>query len=449
MNAETILAGRAAAQRCGRAVLAGSLIVVVVTAMLPNLAQRDPLRHWLLDKIFAEVNGTVTASEASLGWFSTPAIRGLEFRDSNGRIAVSLPVVVGDIALWKLLWRPSELGRFRFERPHVHVWITDGTTNLEQVFGPIWRPDDDAPEHPADPGRGDRRLAVAAEIVDGRITVDSSGSSRDWVAGPVNVALSLRPPPPESDTSPQLLIEPGILLNRAELTPQMCDDVLKYVAPVLAGVTNTQGVVSLEWDQCRVPLDRPEATQLSGRLTIHAARVGPGPLVRELAALFQVRSSVTLAEESVVTFQVREGRVYHDGLEFGPPDFKLRTAGYVGLDHTLYLIADVPVPIPPRLAAEDRFVRALSQQRVRLPVGGTLTCPRVDARDLDRAGADLLWGTIRQSLGEVDSAAADGLLGEPSPRGSPTPDDLLRGLSVDGLSFFEQLLHGDRQQPPR
>ena len=51
-------------------------------------------------------------------------------------------------------------------------------------------------------------------------------------------------------------------------------------APPLAGVATAEGTFSIELDECRIPLDAPERGDLTGRMTVHAVSIGPGPLIR-------------------------------------------------------------------------------------------------------------------------------------------------------------------------
>jgi hypothetical protein len=73
-------------------------------------------------------------------------------------------------------------------------------------------------------------------------------------------------------------------------------------------------------------------------------------------------------------------------LEFD--DVAIRTYGSVGLDQSLALMAEMPIPRP--WIATGSANAALKDQTLKLPVGGTLTAPKVDAKALQQAGAQFV-----------------------------------------------------------
>ena len=73
----------------------------------------------------------------------------------------------------------------------------------------------------------------------------------------------------------------------------------------------------------------------------------------------------------MVAFQLIDGRVYHQNLELVFPKATIRTSGSVGLDGTLSLVAEMPVP--KHWFGTGRAAAALGQQTIRIPIGGTLS----------------------------------------------------------------------------
>jgi hypothetical protein len=102
-----------------------------------------------------------------------------------------------------------------------------------------------------------------------------------------------------------------------------------------------------------------------------------------------------LRRESVVSFRMVGGRVYHQGLELIFPELTIRTYGSVGLDQTLALMAEMLVP--PKWLGNNTFGSALRNQTIRLPIGGTLSKPKIDQRELDR----LIGQFIEKAAGNV------------------------------------------------
>jgi len=190
--------------------------------------------------------------------------------------------------------------------------------------------------------------------------------------GRVRLATELR----LADDPMTLVVAPGRLADQIRINPRMCGHALQYIAPVLAGVTTAEGRFSVEFDACRIPLSAPSQGELRGRMIIHSVQIGPGPLVQELALVLGRASPAQLNRESVIPFRLVDGRVWHENLELVFPDVTIRTYGSVGLDKTLAIMAEMPVP--PKWIGNNPLGTALKNQTLRLPINGTLTKPTID-----------------------------------------------------------------------
>jgi len=195
----------------------------------------------------------------------------------------------------------------------------------------------------------------------------------------------------------ELHVQPGRVAEQVRINPRMCASALQYIAPVLAGVATAEGRFSIELDGCRIPLGNPAQGELAGRMIIHSAQVGPGPLVRELAVLLGYASPAQLGRESIISFQMADGRVYHRDLELVFPDLTIRTYGSVGLDKSLAIMAEMP--IPPKWGGTHQVLGSvLRDQRIRVPIGGTLTSPKIDRKVLDSLSRQFLENAARNVL---------------------------------------------------
>jgi hypothetical protein len=101
-----------------------------------------------------------------------------------------------------------------------------------------------------------------------------------------------------------------------------------------------------------------------------------------------------------VDFQMRDGRVYHRGLEFLVGDVVIRTSGSVGFDQTLALTAEVP--LQDKWIGDNRYLSGLRGQALQIPVGGTLSQPQLDSRALaeiaGRMGTSAIRGKLEDEL---------------------------------------------------
>ncbi len=201
---------------------------------------------------------------------------------------------------------------------------------------------------------------------------------------------------------PVLLTLPaGPIAEQVRITPQMCDNGLKYIAPALAGITAAEGSFSIELDGCHVPIGDWAKCELAGKFVVHGIRIGPGPLTQELAVLMGHASPAELRRESAIKFQMVDGRVYHENMELLFPDLTVRTYGSVGLDQTLALMTEMP--IPQKWIGNNPLGTALQGKTIRLPIAGTLTRPRLDQRELERLSGqfiqDAAQGVLQKEVG--------------------------------------------------
>jgi hypothetical protein len=85
---------------------------------------------------------------------------------------------------------------------------------------------------------------------------------------------------------------------------------------------------------------------------------------------------VRIAKDTDVRFQVRDGRMYHDGLRFGFPDISpdliITSRGSVGLDESLDLELQVP-----SVLVDKKNVEIKEGAPVRFRVTGTVDNPIV------------------------------------------------------------------------
>ncbi len=209
-------------------------------------------------------------------------------------------------------------------------------------------------------------------------------------------------------TPVELWLPPGKLVDQIRINPIMCAAALQYVAPVLAGITNIDGRFSVELQSCRIPLADPAQSDVSGKMTLHSAQVAPGPLIQEFSSLLGRAAPAQLNRESALEFRMVEGRIYHRGLELAFPDVTIRTYGSVGLDETLAMVAEMP--IPPKWAENKILAATLKDKVLRLPIGGTLHKPKLDRTVFDQISRQFLQSATRNVLDNALNGQLDRLL---------------------------------------
>ncbi len=217
----------------------------------------------------------------------------------------------------------------------------------------------------------------------------------------------------------------GPIMTDVEISPQVGEALLKYVAPILAGATRAQGKFSIDLESAQVPLADPKQARVLGRLKVHQLNISPGPImqdfsviVRQLESLskrgqFLQAATTTRETKSVsmsdrqIDFQVSEGRVYHRNLEFVVDNVPVRSHGSVGFDQTLSLMLEVP--IQDKWLGDERAFQSLAGQMLKIPVTGTFQKPRIDSSAVADLSQKLLQGAATQVIGDELNRALDKL----------------------------------------
>lgn len=188
----------------------------------------------------------------------------------------------------------------------------------------------------------------------------------------------------------------GTGIDRFQVDPNLCATGLRYALPVLSGVLQAQGEMSLSLEGARIPFASPMLADLEGRIVIHSAELGASPLIREISALFGKPASVSLTRESIVKVKMTKGWVYHENLQMVVSGVPVSTSGWVSTTGQLSMV--VQTPIPPSWLPGDRAREMFAKQTIQIPLGGTLSQPKFDEK------------ALRESAQQMARKAADDLI---------------------------------------
>ncbi|MCI0357065.1 MAG: hypothetical protein L0211_01090, partial [Planctomycetaceae bacterium] len=248
---------------------------------------------------------------------------------------------------------------------------------------------------------------------------------------------------------PQLVVDRGPLIQNVKITPEMCNQWLKYVAPLLADATESEGKFSLSLEGASVPLLAPLASSVQGGLAIHGAQVGPGPLAKQyLGMARQLKSLIdpTAAQgdqyarwlvlpEHNVGFAVQDGIVSHDGLTMTAQNFVVTTKGQVRIeDQAIDLDANIPIQMAWFPKEQQGLAAGLKGKSIPVKVTGTLSEARLDRKAFASFGKQLAGSAVQgfleknqpkvqELIGKEAGNLLDGLFGpKPKPAApAPTP----------------------------
>jgi len=438
------------------------LVIVLLLAAAPTLVTSPPLKGLVLPLIAraASRDADVSIGSISAGWLSPISATDLEVRQGGDKLHASVAALSTDRTLFGLLLDRTDLGKIRVERPVIKAQLQEDREKVEE----------EAKSAPAVLHKA-ARISIDLEVVDGTVTLHDARRERDWKLEQLTVDLHLPHSPgdkPDDDsfagatgrvrfTSPGgdfsgfvtgpsqvdaeladglvrvsplaidvsggrvniaprlqlkepwlLEVDPGRVIDHVHVSPEMCNNWLKFAMPVLAGATQVEGEFSLELQHVSVPLAAPKTGESAGTISIHSIELGPGPLVeqfmpvidklREFARLKKREplGRLSIARDSQVEFRVAEGRVHHQGLRFELPQMTVETQGSVGFDESLAMTAEIR--LPDRWLGEGPLAEMLKSQPLKLPISGTLKKPKVDMPEFRQLNREALGNTARDLL---------------------------------------------------
>jgi hypothetical protein len=219
------------------------------------------------------------------------------------------------------------------------------------------------------------------------LVVNLTGSAKPALrAANVNLSFGVE----RTKDGPVLVLAPVTVFNKQKLTTEVSDDLIRLIAPTVDDLTGVQGQFSLTLDKFRLPLGVTKdqllrRAELVGKLQLHNLSVSARTqfldrTVKVLADMYGKKPTdvVRIAHNDEIRFQVREGRVYHEGLRIGFPDISpdlfVRSRGWVGLDRSLDIVLELPrIDLKNKTAPGD----PKSTAPVRLRITGTVAKPTV------------------------------------------------------------------------
>jgi len=202
----------------------------------------------------------------------------------------------------------------------------------------------------------------------------------------------------------------GRVVEKARLSPAACANALGFALPAIANTAQADGLLSFDLDDARVPLADPDRSVIKGRLVLHHATLSPGPLATEIVTLLGIKgATMNLATEQVVPIRLEAGRVHHENFALVFGTATVRTSGSVGLDGSVALMLELPLPtrvVEKLLSNNPRLREALAKERIKIAVTGTLAKPMLDGRTFE-ANAEAL---VRNAIKNATKSVADDLL---------------------------------------
>jgi hypothetical protein len=342
-----------------------AVLLAVLIVAAPRVVARTGLRDRAINAILASPSVTASSDSASFGWFSPLSVHGLHLNSTNSHVDVRVEDVTAERPPWRLWASAPDLGTIRVEKPHVRlelpldVQVRGRQNRLEPTF--------------------------TAVVTDASLTVRLAGPGEPAVdVDGINMTFRVE----QAGGGRVLTLDPLVIFDRRKLSPRLASNLLHLFDPTLHDTPQLSGEVSLSLDKLRIPIGAPgdravRRMELAGRLVLHdvSAEVR-NPMQQALVQLLAVMNGrqasevERLARHDEIRFQVRDGRLHHEGLRIGFPDIDpelvLTSRGSVGLDRTLDLFVELP-----------RLDRALRKEKgpARCRITGSVAAPRIAVED--------------------------------------------------------------------
>ena len=230
----------------------------------------------------------------------------------------------------------------------------------------------------------------------------------------------------EFNADPMTLAMDQGSIDQVQITPEMFRTWFKYIAPLLANAATAEGQLSVAMQQVRVPIVQPMASNVTGRVTIHGARVEAGPMAQQVVGIVNEVSTLLnragpklsflnagekwmeLAPQEI-DFQMTQGRVFHRNLELQAGKVLIRTQGWVGMDQTVGMMADIPVQ--DSWIEGRKLLEGLRGQSIQIPIHGTFSKPQLDRSAITQLSRKLIGNTAERLLQQELQRGLQKLLG--------------------------------------
>lgn len=224
--------------------------------------------------------------------------------------------------------------------------------------------------------------------------------------------VNLQPQLDMRSSDPVLIHGRARLLDSVQITPDICRDCLKFVAPWLADTTNAQGIFSADVQGVSMPLSDPMNVSARGSLEMQDVTIAAGPMAEKLlGTVAQIQSILKpdsrqremktwlKIEQQTIPVAVENRRVYHEDIKFSHDELVIRTSGSVGFDQSVSMVAKIP--IAEEWIADNRYLSGLRGQSLSIPISGTVNRPVIDQNEVRKLSTDLVRNAAQGAIGNA------------------------------------------------
>jgi hypothetical protein len=372
-----------------RWLLAIFVVLLLIAFFLPNIIALPFVRQPLIDRTFTRLNAKANIKSLSLGWFSPVSLSGFDMQvEGTVDNTLSIEQIRSEESLAHLLLG-SQFGAFKIDKPQLYIEFNQDGNNLTRLLKALQ-------------GAAIVNKPISFDITDARLLLRGPNTENPWALSGLNLNVDMAPAKLSPTCVHVLHGKNAQIMKETELTPEMCNDLLKFVVPPFASAVRTSGRVSLVLEEFNWPLGKPDTADLKGTLTLHSVTVGVTDIAKSITSFLhlpEMTGSMEIAKDDAVPFTMHDGRVYHENLFFTlpimEPGLLVRSHGSVGLDETLDWYVELTLPADADLAASP-LLRTLRDSHPTIHFTGTLTNRVMNVEGAPGAAAVL--GAFGESL---------------------------------------------------
>jgi len=225
-----------------------------------------------------------------------------------------------------------------------------------------------------------------------------------------------------------LRLAPGSVIEGAEVNAEVSRRVLTFVAPVLQEATRVSGFVSMAVDRAEFPIgsNARAGAIVEGQVVFRDVEFLPGPLADELLDLVGRTDKPRIKLDQPVLLTIADGRVIQQGFAIPLGGVtKIEVEGAVDFDRNLDLTASLP--LTSKMVGNNPLLSEIvGGTRIAVPIGGTLSQPKVDRQALGLGLKDLGKTLLERSVLQGAAALLERMARPRDPNAPPPPPRLSR-----------------------
>jgi hypothetical protein len=194
---------------------------------------------------------------------------------------------------------------------------------------------------------------------------------------------------------------PVQVAENIQINDQTTDKLLMYLNPVFANAVNVSGILNFNCEKLAIPLASEQKNNIEavGTVSIEQLRLQASDLLGQILSAIGANQPARGMTIRPTKFTLQDGYLRYDDMQMDIGETPVNFKGVIGLDKSLDMRILLPYTAGGRSVRTDRQT---SEQRIALPLTGTLDKPEIDfGRLLEEQLKQQLEQKLRESLQDI------------------------------------------------